>query len=166
MAEMFLKFNGPEIKGESLDEASPKSHKDEIEIKSWSWETSNKVQWDINQGGQSTKLIVNAINLEKVVDSASHLLYQFCCNGKHIDGAVITARKNNGDEKVEYLVLTLTDVMINKVNWAGNGDDQFLSEKVELSFAQFNFEYQTQDEKGSAQPKGSHGWHVQKQKAA
>jgi type VI secretion system secreted protein Hcp len=166
MAEMFLKFEGPPIDGESLDEASPKAHKDEIEIKAWNWKTENHVHWDLNQGGQSTKLIVGAIDLEKIVDSASHLLYQYCCNGKHIDSAIITARKNNGDEKVEYMKLTLTDVMINEVNWSGQGDEQFLVEKVQLSFAQFNFEYQKQGEKGSGEPMGSHGWHVQKQKAA
>jgi type VI secretion system secreted protein Hcp len=166
MAEMFLKFEGPKIEGESLDEALPIPHKNEIEIKAWSWKTENHVQWDVNQGGQSTKMKVNAIDLEKVVDKASHLLYQFCTNGKHIQKAIITARKNNGDQKVEYLRLTLEDVMVNEVRWAGQGDEQFLTENVQLSFAQFLIEYSVQGEDGTAVPAGSHGWHVQKQKAA
>jgi type VI secretion system secreted protein Hcp len=167
MAEMFLEFSSDSgIKGESIDEASPTAHKNHIEILKWDWTTENTIKWDVNQGGQSTRMEVRPIALSKVVDSASAALYQCCVNGKHISSATITARKNDGDQKLEYLIVTLTDVMVNKVHWSGDGTQQNVTEDIELSFAQFHIKYQTQGEHGSGTPAGDLGWHVQKQKAA
>src|ERR1700746_609319 len=128
MAEMFLKLDG--IEGESLDSATPVPHANEIEIKSWQWVTKNKVRWDVNQGGQSTKVEVDEIQLEKSCDRASVSLYQCCVTGKHIKNGTITCRKNDGEQKVEYLVVKLKDVMISNVSWSGQGDDQALKENV------------------------------------
>jgi type VI secretion system secreted protein Hcp len=144
MAEMFLKLDG--IDGESLDDA----HKNEIEIKKWGWLTENKVRWDVNQGGQSTKVEVQAIELEKVCDKASVTLYQNCVTGKHIKHGKITCRKNDGEQKVEYMVVTLTDIMISKVQFIGDGDNQALSETVNLSFAEFQLDYKVQNDTGNA----------------
>jgi type VI secretion system secreted protein Hcp len=161
---MFLKLDG--IDGESLDEADGSPHKNEIEVKSWDWETENKVKWDVNQGGQSTHTIVTPITLEKTVDAASHRLYQACTNGLHIKTATLTARKNAGEGKMDYLVLVLTDVMVNKMNWSGESEDAFVKEKVQLSFAEFKITYNSQTDTGDKEAKGEHGWNVQKQKAA
>ena len=117
MAEMFLKLDG--IEGESLDFA----HAGEIEIKNWEWHTENNVKWDVNQGGQSTKVEIKDIDLKKICDKASVTLYQSCVTGKHIKNGKITCRKNDGDQKVEYLIVTLTDIMVTKVDWIGDGED-------------------------------------------
>jgi type VI secretion system secreted protein Hcp len=164
MGEMFLKLDG--VVGESLDEASPKSHKNEIEIKAWSWVTTNDVKWDINQGGQSTKVHVQDVVIDKVCDAATVTLYQFCVTGKHFKSATITCRKNNGDQKLEYLILELTDVMVTSVQFAGSGDDQFLPEKVQLSFAQYKLTYQTQQDLGGSAGSKDFGYNIQKMKAA
>ena len=124
MAEMFLKLDG--IEGESLDFA----HAGEIEIKNWEWHTVNNVKWDVNQGGQSTKVEVKDIDLKKICDKASVTLYQCCVTGKHIKNGKITCRKNDGDQKVEYLIVTLTDIMVTKVDWIGEGGSPSLDENV------------------------------------
>ena len=157
MAEMFLKLDG--IEGESLDAA----HGGEIEIKSWNWNTENHVKWDVNQGGQSTKVIVNDINLEKACDKASVTLHQNCITGKHIKHGTITCRKNDGDQKFEYLIVKLTDVMITKINFEGQGDEQSLKETVGLSFAEFRMDYKLQNDTGTAQGSKSFQFNVQKQ---
>lgn len=69
MAEMFLKLD--DVAGESQDRASPVAHEGEIEIKSWKWTTTNLVRWDVNQGGQSTKVDVKQIDIDKICDKAS-----------------------------------------------------------------------------------------------
>jgi type VI secretion system secreted protein Hcp len=144
MGEMFLKLEA--IEGESLDFA----HGGEIEIQAWNWETTNVVKWDINQGGQSTKVAINAITIQKFCDKATVTLYQCCVTGKHIKNATITCRKNDGEQKVEYLIMTLTDIMISKVRFDGEGADQSLKEQVELSFAKFRMDYKVQNDTGSA----------------
>jgi type VI secretion system secreted protein Hcp len=158
MAEMFLKLDG--IEGESLDA----DHAGEIEIKSWGWTTTNAVRWDMNQGGQSTKVEIKDIDLDKICDKASVTLYQNCVTGKHIKSGTITCRKNDGDQKVEYLIVTLTDIMVTKVQFVGGGEEQNLKESVSLSFAEFRMDYKVQNDTGNAAGAKSFGFNVQKQR--
>jgi type VI secretion system secreted protein Hcp len=157
MAEMFLKLDG--IEGESLDS----DHGGEIEIKGWGWTTNNNVRWDINQGGQSTKVEIKDIELEKICDKASVTLYQCCVTGKHIKNGTITCRKNDGDQKVEYLIVKLTDLMVTKVQFIGDGDSQSLKEVVGLSFAEFRLDYKVQNDTGNAAGAKSFQFNVQRQ---
>jgi type VI secretion system secreted protein Hcp len=144
MAEMFLKLDG--IEGESLDSV----HTGEIEITLWGWNTTNTVRWDVNQGGQSTKVELKDIELEKVCDKATVTLYQCCVTGKHIKHGTITCRKNDGEQKVEYMVLHMKDIMVTKVAFAGDGSSQSLKENVNLSFAEFRMDYKLQNDSGNA----------------
>jgi type VI secretion system secreted protein Hcp len=164
MAEMFLLLDN--VPGESIDQALPKAHAGEIEIKSWGWKTTNKVSWNVNQGGQSTKADIGEITIQKTCDRASTFLYQCCITGKHILNGVITCRKSDGDQKVEYLKVRLKDIMVSHVEWSGDGDSQLLSETIELSCAEFHLEYQVQDETGNTPGGGvTFGWNLQQQKA-
>lgn len=157
MAEMFLKLDG--IEGESLDS----KHSGEIEIKRWEWNTENHVKWDVNQGGQSTKVDVGHIMLDKICDKASVTLHQNCVTGKHIKNGTITCRKNDGDQKFEYLILKLTDIMVTKITFDGDGGEQLLTEHVGLSFAEYRMDYKLQNDTGSAQGSKSFQFNVQKQ---
>jgi type VI secretion system secreted protein Hcp len=157
MSEMFLKLDG--IEGESLDSV----HKGEIEIKSWTWSTENHVRWDVNQGGQSTRVEVHDIGVVKSCDKASVTLYQCCVTGKHIQGGTITCRKNDGDQKVEYLIVKLTDIMVTKVDFTGDGESQALGETLSLSFAEFRMDYKVQNDTGNAAGAKSFQFNVQKQ---
>jgi type VI secretion system secreted protein Hcp len=157
MAEMFLKLDG--IEGESLDSV----HSGEIEIINWTWENKNVVKWDQNQGGQSTRVDVGELSVTKFCDKASPTLQQNCVTGKHIRSGTITCRKNDGDQKVEYLVVKLTDIMISKVHWDGDGGDQSLKEQIGLSFAEFRVDYKLQQDTGNAGGVKGFGFNVQKQ---
>jgi type VI secretion system secreted protein Hcp len=163
MGEMFLKLQG--IDGESLDEASPIAHKDEIEIKTWTWNTECKVLWEMNQGGQSTKAEFGSIKIDKLCDKATVNLYQYCVTGKHIPTGKLTCRKNDGDQKVEYLVVELKDIMISHVEFQGDGEATALKESVHLSFAEFKMKYSLQKDLGQAGGATEFGYHIQKMKA-
>ena len=157
MAEMFLILDG--IDGESLDA----TYHEKIEIKNWQWSTENFVRWDVNQGGQSTKVEIKHIELNKICDKASVTLYQCCVTGKHIKNGKIICRKNDGDQKVEYLIVTLTDIMVTKVNWTGDGDSPSLNETIGLAFAEFRLDYKVQDDSGSPGGGKMFAFNVQKQ---
>ena len=107
------------------------------------------MRWDVNQGGQSTRVKIDHIELNKICDKASVTLYQNCVTGKHIKNGKIICRKNDGDQKVEYLIVTLTDIMVTKVNWTGDGDSPSLNETIGLAFAEFRLDYKVQDDSGS-----------------
>jgi type VI secretion system secreted protein Hcp len=128
--------------------------------------TTNVVKWDVNQGGQSTKVDVKEIKIDKMCDRATVALYQCCVTGKHIKNATITCRKNDGEQKVEYLIVKLTDIMISKMEWQGDGNDQSLKEQVELSFAEFHLDYKVQKEEGDAAGSTTFGFNIQKQQKA
>jgi type VI secretion system secreted protein Hcp len=145
---MFLHIQG--IVGESLDNY----RKGWIEIQNWNWETSNPIRWDVNQGGQSTKAKIEKIVVQKACDQASAALYRYCVTGKHFKHAQLICRKNDGEKKLDYLTIDMDDVMIQKVNWTGQGDLQTLSETIEIQFAEFEIKYKTQHDSGESSAKG------------
>jgi type VI secretion system secreted protein Hcp len=159
MAEMFLELK--DVNGETLD--AEFSSKNAIEIQQWSWKASNNVRWDINQGGQATKASIEWIELQKWCDKASPTLHQCCITGKHIKSGKITCRKKDGDAKFTYMVLDLTDIMVNHFRWEGNGDEQSLREVVQLSFAEYNISYKLQADSGNPQGSSDFGFNIQKQ---
>jgi type VI secretion system secreted protein Hcp len=154
---MFLKIDG--IQGESIDSW----HANEIEIQSWSWMTTNPVRWDLNQGGQSSKVKVDKIVVQKVCDQASVALYRYCTTGKHFKNARIICRKNDGEQKLEYLTVEMQDVMIQQVNWTGQGNEQALGESIEICFAEFTLTYKPQQDSGDATGDMTFGYNVQTQ---
>jgi type VI secretion system secreted protein Hcp len=157
MAEMFLKLD--QVDGESIDQ----THKDSIEIKDWTWATTNTVKWEWNQGGQSTKVDVGFITVSKICDKASVTLYQNCVTGKHIPWAKITCRKNDGEAKFEYMILELKDVMVQNITFTGSGTDQSIDEKITLAFAEFKLTYNLQRDSGAVGGGKQFGYHIQKQ---
>lgn len=154
---MFLKIEG--IQGETLDV----HRQTEIEIQGWGWEVWNPIKWNLNQGGQSTKAHIKEMTVTKICDQASVALYQYCVTGKHFKSARIICRKNDGDNKVEYLTIEMDDVMIQSVNWSGQGDSPILNETLELAFAEFNLLYRTQQDSGDAKGGIQFGFNIQKQ---
>jgi type VI secretion system secreted protein Hcp len=163
MGEMFLKLAG--IEGESLDAASPVAHKNEIEIKGWNWTTECTVKWDTNQGGQSTHIEIKHITIRKICDKASVNLYRCCVTGKHIPSGTITCRKNDGDQKIEYLIVDLKDIIVKKVDFDGSGEETSLSETVELSFAEYKMHYKLQEDLGAPGGGTDFGYNIQTMKA-
>jgi type VI secretion system secreted protein Hcp len=162
MPEMFLKIPG--VEGESMDEAQPVAHKNEIEIKAWNWVTECTIKWEMGQGGQSTKVMIHEIMIEKLCDKATVNLYGACVTGKHFKEAFITCRKNNGDQKVEYLTVHLEDVMVGHVEFTGDGNEQSLNEKVHLVFAQYKMHYTVQEDLGGGGGVVDFGYNIQKMK--
>ena len=157
MPEMFLKFH--DIEGESLDN----EHPGEIEIKAWGWKSDAKIDWERNQGGQCTHAKYDCVSIEKTVDKASATLLRCCLTGKHIKHAKITCRKNDGDQKIEYLIIELNDVMVKSVKWAGVGEEGDLPESIEVECAEFVSHYKLQRDEGEASGGSSFGFNIQTQ---
>jgi type VI secretion system secreted protein Hcp len=72
---------------------------------------------------------------------------KYCASGKHIDSAMLTARKAGGDQQ-EHLVLKLKDVIISNVSTSGAQDSE-LTEIVSLNFSKVELEYKPQKADGS-----------------
>jgi type VI protein secretion system component Hcp len=62
--------------------------------------------------------------------------------------------------------MKLTDIMVTKVHFEGEGDQQALKETVMLSFAQFRMDYKVQNDTGSAGGAKSYQFDVQRQQGS
>lgn len=144
--DMYLKLSG--IKGEATDS----SHKDDIDVISWSWNASNSGSFHMGPGGGSGKASISDLNIVKNVDASSTELLKCCMTGKHLDEAKLFVRKA-GDKPLEYMVITLTKVLVTGVQTSGAQASDRLQETIALNFAQMKVDYDTQSDKGG---KGSH----------
>ena len=140
--DMFIKI-GP-IKGESRDD----KHKEEIDVLAWSWGMSNSGTTHMGSGGGAGKVNVQDLSFTKYIDKASPDLMLSCCNGKHFDKAVLVVRKA-GEKAVEYLTITMEEVLISAVSTGGSGGEDRLTENVTLNFAKVKVKYVEQTEKGA-----------------
>lgn len=141
--DMFLKLD--DVKGESKDS----KHKEEIDILAWSWGMSQSGSTHLGSGGGAGKVAVQDLSLTKYVDKASPNLVKFCCNGKHFKEGLLTVRKA-GEKPVEYIKITMKEVIISSVSTGGSGGEDRLTENVTLNFADFKLEYTPQKDDGSA----------------
>lgn len=139
--DAFLKIEG--VKGESVD----KAHKDEIDVLSWSWGMSQSGTMHSGPGGGAGKVSVQDLSVVKYVDRSSPALTQACCVGTHFDKAVLTLRKAGG-EPLDYLVITLEEVLVTSVQTGGSAGEERLTQSITLNFAKFKESYQPQNAKG------------------
>lgn len=158
-SDMFLKFEGgAQIEGESRDS----KHAKEIDVLAWSWGMSQSGSSHVGGGSGAGKVSVSDLSITKFVDSSTHTLLGFCCSGNHFDKATLVVRKAGGDQPVEYLKITMEQVIISSVSTGGSGGEDRLTESVSLNFAKYKLEYTPQDEKGAPQPVKSQGWDIAK----
>jgi type VI secretion system secreted protein Hcp len=158
--DIFLKING--IDGESQDS----SHKNEIEVLAWDWSIEQQSTMHAGSGGGAGKATVSDLSFEHFIDRASPNLMKYCLTGKHINEAVLVVRKAGGNP-LEYLKLTMTDVIVTKVSPKGSVDDEVrMREKVALSFSRVKQEYVVQNAQGGSGGAVTAGYDIKGNKEA
>ena len=151
--DMFIKIG--DLKGESVD----KKHKEDIDVLAWSWGVSNSGSAHVGGGAGTGKANVQDLSFTKYIDKASPDLMLACCNGKHYDSALLTVRKA-GEKPLEYLKITMTEVLITSVSTGGSGGEDRLTENVTLNFAEVKVDYVEQTAKGGTGDKPSMNWNI------
>lgn len=152
--DQFIKIGT--LKGESKD----KTHKDEIDVLAWSWGLSNSGSAQSGGGQGAGKVNVQDLSFTKYLDKSTPDLMLNCCNGKHIDKAVLTVRKAGGDSPLEYLIITLEDLIISSISTGGSGGEDRLTENVTLNFARVKVSYKEQTPTGGVGDKPEMGWNI------
>jgi type VI secretion system secreted protein Hcp len=153
--DIFLKIEGPPIKGEALDS----THKDEIDVLAWSWGLSNSGNAQVGGGAGAGKVHVQDVSVTKYIDKSSTDLFLSTCNGQHHDTVTLTVRKA-GTNPVEYVKITMTEVMITSLSTGGSGGQDRLTENISLNFAKVKVEYTPQKADGSAEATQTVGWDI------
>jgi type VI secretion system secreted protein Hcp len=152
---MFIKID--DVKGEAQDD----KHKDEIDVLAWSWGMSQSGTTHMGAGGGAGKVNVQDLSFTKYVDKSSPNLIMACCNGKHFKEAKLTVRKA-GEKPLEYIKLTMKDVIISSLSTGGSGGEDRLTENVTLNFGAFKMEYTPQKPDGSGDAAVEAGWDIAK----
>ncbi|ALM10169.1 MAG: hemolysin-coregulated protein [Candidatus Peribacter riflensis] len=134
-SDYYLKLDG--IEGESASS----DHRGEIDIQSFSWGVSQMGTGGKGGGSGAGKVSFQDLHFTKRIDKSSPLLMKSVASGKHIAKAVLTGRSADGRD---YLVITLSDVMVSSFVQNGDGSD-VPAETLSFTYAKIEFEYRTQD---------------------
>jgi len=140
--DMFIKIG--DLKGEARD----KTHKEEVDVLAWSWGVSNSGSAHVGGGVGAGKANVQDLSLTKYIDKASCDLILACCIGTHYPTATLVVRKA-GTTPLEYLTITLSEVMVTAVSTGGSGGEDRLTENVTLNFAKVKVDYKEQTATGT-----------------
>ena len=155
--DMFMKIPG--VEGEARDG----THKREIDVLAWGWGMTQSGSAHIGGGGGSGKVDVHDLSFTKYIDKASPDLMLACCSGKHYTDAKLTVRKA-GENPLEYIIITMQDVLVSGITTGGSGGDDRLTENIRLNFAKVKVDYTEQTQSGAAGAKPKMGWDIEANK--
>lgn len=157
-ANMFLKID--DIPGESQNE----SHKEWIDVLSYSWSGSLPGIAEYGGGLASGKPDVSDLNLSKYMDKASPKLFLACCNGKSrpkMEFAIDRAAEN----PVPYMKFTLENVVVSSYQIGGSGGD-IPTESMSLAYTKVTIDYTPLDKTGAPQGTVSANYDIKKGEAS
>ncbi len=153
--DMFLELDG--VKGETADKAF--KSKNAMDILAWSWGMSNTGTFHAGTGGGAGKANFQDLSITKYIDLASPNLMLFCANGKHVAKGTLTVRKA-GENPLEYLKITLKNILVTSYSTGGSGGEDRLTENVSLNFAEVKVEYQQQAKEGGKAGSNDFDWNI------
>ena len=148
---MFMQIEG--IPGESTD----KDHMGAIDVESWSWGATQSGSASSGGGGGSGKVSFHDLSFVHKYDKASPKLFLATAKGEHIGKVELTVRKS-GDTPLEYIKITMSDVIISGVSPSASGND-IPTEEVTMNFASIKIEYKPQNPApGESEPPVTAEW--------
>jgi len=151
--DMFIKI------GSLTGEAQDKGHPGEIDVLAWSWGASNSGSAHTGGGSGSGKVNVQDLSFTKYIDKSTPDLMLSCCNGQHFDTATLVVRKA-GTTPLEYLKITMTEVLISSMSVGGSHGEDRLTENVTLNFGAVKVDYKEQTKTGGAGATPSMSWDI------
>ena len=138
----------PDIAGES----QRAEHEDEIDIHDMMWVIEQASVAQVGRGRSQARAQVEALTCKKYYDCSSPYLALACMQAKSFDEIVLSVRKDSGEAHLDYLVITMTNVIITSyhVLGVGDGEGQMIEEKFGLAFEEVNIKYTIQADDHSA----------------
>lgn len=160
MKDIYVKFDGPNIKGESDD----KDHAGWIEVNSWSHAISQPKSATASSAGGHTaeRCEHDDMVFEKVLDLVSPQLYQACSSGQTFKEVTINFMRADGDgARVKYLEVKLKNAIISSVAPSIQGEGLPV-EKFGLKYAAIQWKYTQQKSEGGSGGTSQGAWSLTK----
>jgi len=145
IGELFIKVDN--ILGESRFDG----HVGEIDVLSFSFGASQTGIREAGGRASARRSSLSPIVIVKNVDKASPKFFLACATGTHIKDAVITVRKA-GDKPLEYLTITLSDVLISSYSVGAADSGGVATESISFSYSKIEYKYIPQNDAGQPLP--------------
>jgi type VI secretion system secreted protein Hcp len=152
--QYFLKID--EIPGESRDA----QHAGEIDVESWSWGESNPSTGASGTGSASGHVQMRELVFAAPVSRASPKLLLACAAAQRVRSAVLSARRPGAAPPRDFLVISLSDVVVTSYDVVSRELGSGVVDRVSLHFAKIQVEYRPQAADGTAVPPVKVGWDV------
>jgi type VI secretion system secreted protein Hcp len=145
----YLKIDG--IEGESVRA----EHDSEIDVHGVHWKVERTASSVRGSGRTRTRSRprVHSLTCFKQTDASSAYLALACLRGRSFSEMVLSVRKDSGDAHLDYLIITMKNVVVSgfeMMNDGSNSSDEVLTEQVALSFEKVTYKYTVQADDHSA----------------
>jgi type VI secretion system secreted protein Hcp len=141
-ANMFIKIEGPEVKGESNDA----KHTDQLQVLSWSHAFNQPTSSTRSSAGSGTVEHANHADFSftKYTDSSTDDLLKLCWQGNQIDKCTFFAYRADGDNQpVLYLQIEFEKVIVSNIS-LGGGTGDIPTETVCFNYGKVKYIYKRQ----------------------
>jgi len=155
IVDMFLKIDG--VDGEAQDA----THKNEIQLLSWSFGATNAGSASTGLGMGSGRATMQDFHFVMTTQTASSKLFQACATGDHIKSALLTCRKAGGKQQ-EYLTWKFTDILVSSFQTGGSGE-VLPQDQISFNFTQVDVTYKIQNQDGSLGAAFQAGYNIKTQ---
>ncbi len=131
------------------------SKKDAIDVLSFSFGSSNASTLGAGASGAESRAgraDISDLNIMKVLDKTSPLLFESCVTGKKIPKVELIYDKPMGDKQEDYYKIHLEDAHITSVQQSGSSENP--TESLSIAFAKIKISYNPEKIDG----KSLEGW--------
>ena len=138
-----------EIPGESQRQ----DHENEIDVLGVEWGVEQMPRAMISRGRVRARSDIKPLVIRKLYDKSSPYLAEAAERGRAFRKAVLTVRKDSGDAHLDYLVITMENVIIASYKMASGTEDapaSLIGETIELDFEGVTIKYTEQADDHSA----------------
>lgn len=128
-------------------------HEDEIDVRGVHWAIAQSSSSARGSGRTQSRAQVESLTCIKETDASSVYLALACMQGKSLPKATLALRKDSGDAHLDYLVITMENVVVSGFEMMNDGeseDNQVVSERLSLSFEKVHMKYTIQADDHSA----------------
>jgi type VI secretion system secreted protein Hcp len=121
-------------------ETEQKGHEGSVAAESVQWGVGRGISTSVGKAARETSTpTFSEVVFTKTFDSSSNDLAWAAMVGKAMDEVVITFRKDDGGEQIDYLTYTLSDVLISGYSVSSGGGTPM--ESISLNFTKIASKY-------------------------
>jgi type VI secretion system secreted protein Hcp len=156
--KIFLKLTG------ATGESQKDKFESETEIDSVSWSGSNPASFKTGTGGSVSDVQLNDVQITKLSDKSSGILFKYGCNAKHITTATLSFTKA-AETNETYLLLTMSEVVVTSFSIDEEKDSHTRGrERFNLAYSKIIGKYYPQKNDGSLDAAVPFGYYVSENK--